>query len=114
MGNLYRDCKSREERRYKDTQDREMRDGMGGGGFYLAYDYTNILLPSILHPCKSSLRGRGFSLILQRSVENRLKITNHDEGQIKCEYCDREEQRSEHEYNGIHATVRNVRANGHK
>lgn len=44
------------------------------GGFYLAYenDYTDILLPSILHPCKSSLRGRGFSPTQRgRSVKNR-------------------------------------------
>lgn len=44
------------------------------GGFYLAYenDYTDILLPSILHPCKSSLRGRGFSPTQRgKSVKNR-------------------------------------------
>lgn len=44
------------------------------GGFYLAYenDYTDILLPSIFHPCKSSLRERGFSPTQRgRSVKNR-------------------------------------------
>lgn len=52
----------------------------GGEAGNLTYenDYTNFLLPSILHPCKSSGEGGEFSLILRRGVENRLEIDRPD------------------------------------
>lgn len=71
------------------------------GGFYLAYenDYTDILLPSILHPCKSSLRGRGFSPTQRgKSVKNR-STNRKDKSNSVAKGGPKEPV---HEYDGIH------------
>lgn len=85
------------------------------GGFYLAYenDYTDILLPSILHPCKSSLRGRGFSPTQRgRSVKNR-STNRKDKSNSVAKGGPKEPV---HEHDGIHernGKKRSWRANGH-
>lgn len=71
------------------------------GGFYLAYenDYTDILLPSILHPCKSSLRGRGFSPTQRgKSVKNR-STNRKDKSNSVAKGGPKEPV---HEHDGIH------------